>query len=68
MVDDVSYHGKRTNPPSASISEKYNAPLRPQGRAETSTSKVNSWFNGLNIWYSVSLPGAIRYTREPTFV
>lgn len=33
-------------PPSASIAEKYRAPLRPQGRLARLTSNVNSLFNG----------------------
>jgi hypothetical protein len=42
-------------PPSAAISTKYRAPFRPQGRLETSTSKVNSLLMRLNIWYLVSV-------------
>ena len=41
-------------PPSAAISEKYKAPFKPQGRLETSTSKVNSLLFGLNNSYLLS--------------
>jgi len=35
--------------PSATIPDRYSAPFNPQGRCETSTSNVNSWFSILNI-------------------
>lgn len=58
--------GQYSLTPSSFIATKYRALLRPQLTVERSTSKANSLFIRVNIWY-LEAP-FIRYMRDPTLV